>query len=173
MEWQERILNDGSRWQVYKRYFEPDALADELGGGRTLFAGRWFVAVRCLTRAALELSLASRRSSATTGSAAPASKPATRSSRCRSSSPTRASARTCSARRRASSKGEERRPWRGRAGRTLRRWLELEEDEFYATFYCASVTRCYPGKAPSGEATGRRRRESRSSARSGATGSSS
>jgi uracil-DNA glycosylase len=46
--------------------------------------------------------------------------------------------------------GEQRRPWRGRAGRTLRRWLELDEDEFYATFYCASVTRCYPGKAPSG-----------------------
>jgi uracil-DNA glycosylase len=46
--------------------------------------------------------------------------------------------------------GEERRPWRGRAGRTLRRWLELDEDDFYATFYCASVTRCYPGKAPSG-----------------------
>jgi uracil-DNA glycosylase len=46
--------------------------------------------------------------------------------------------------------GEERRPWRGRAGRTLRRWLELDEEEFYATFYCASVTRCYPGKAPSG-----------------------
>jgi uracil-DNA glycosylase len=32
----------------------------------------------------------------------------------------------------------------------LRRWLELDEDEFYTTFYCASVTRCYPGKAPSG-----------------------
>jgi uracil-DNA glycosylase len=46
--------------------------------------------------------------------------------------------------------GQERRPWRGRAGRTLRRWLGLEEDEFYATFYCASVTRCYPGKAPTG-----------------------
>jgi uracil-DNA glycosylase len=46
--------------------------------------------------------------------------------------------------------GEERRPWRGRAGRTLRRWLELEEDEFYAAFYCASVTRCYPGRAASG-----------------------
>ncbi len=46
--------------------------------------------------------------------------------------------------------GEERRPWRGRAGRTLRRWLELEEESFYATFYCASVTRCYPGRAPSG-----------------------
>jgi uracil-DNA glycosylase len=46
--------------------------------------------------------------------------------------------------------GVERRPWRGRAGKTLRRWLAMEEDEFYATFYCASVTRCYPGKAPSG-----------------------
>lgn len=46
--------------------------------------------------------------------------------------------------------GEERRPWRGRAGRTLRRWLGLEEDAFYATFYCASVTRCYPGRHPSG-----------------------
>jgi len=46
--------------------------------------------------------------------------------------------------------GEERLPWRGRAGKTLRSWLELDEDEFYATFFCASVTRCYPGRAPSG-----------------------
>jgi uracil-DNA glycosylase len=46
--------------------------------------------------------------------------------------------------------GEERRPWRGRAGKTLRRWLDLGEDEFYATFYCASVTRCYPGRPASG-----------------------
>jgi uracil-DNA glycosylase family 4 len=46
--------------------------------------------------------------------------------------------------------GEERRPWRGRAGQTLRRWLELDEEAFYDTFYCASVTRCYPGKHPSG-----------------------
>jgi len=45
-ERQERLLNDGSRWEVYKRYFEPDALAEELGGGETLHAGRWFVAVR-------------------------------------------------------------------------------------------------------------------------------
>ena len=43
---QERILNDGTCWEVYKRYFEPDELAAELGGGETLFAGRWFVAVR-------------------------------------------------------------------------------------------------------------------------------
>jgi uracil-DNA glycosylase len=46
--------------------------------------------------------------------------------------------------------GKERLPWRGRAGRTLRRWLELDEEAFYKTFYCASVTRCYPGRAPSG-----------------------
>jgi uracil-DNA glycosylase len=46
--------------------------------------------------------------------------------------------------------GVERRPWRGRAGRTLRGWLGLDEDAFYETFYCASVTRCYPGKHPSG-----------------------
>ena len=46
--------------------------------------------------------------------------------------------------------GQERLPWRGRAGQTLRRWLQLDEDTFYATFYCASVTRCYPGRAASG-----------------------
>jgi len=46
--------------------------------------------------------------------------------------------------------GEQRLPWRGRAGQMLRRWLELDEDAFYATFYCASVTRCYPGRAASG-----------------------
>ena len=46
--------------------------------------------------------------------------------------------------------GEERLPWRGRAGQTLRRWLELDEETFYRTFFCASVTRCYPGRTPSG-----------------------
>lgn len=46
--------------------------------------------------------------------------------------------------------GAEGRPWRGRAGRTLRRWFDLDEERFYATFYCASVTRCYPGKASGG-----------------------
>jgi uracil-DNA glycosylase len=45
---------------------------------------------------------------------------------------------------------DERRPWRGRAGRTLRRWLQMDEEAFYATFYCASVTRCYPGRSASG-----------------------
>ena len=46
--------------------------------------------------------------------------------------------------------GVERLPWRGRAGRTLRRWLDMDESTFYSTFYCASVTRCYPGAAASG-----------------------
>jgi uracil-DNA glycosylase len=46
--------------------------------------------------------------------------------------------------------GEERLPWRGRAGQQLRRWLEMDEETFYGTFYCAAVTRCYPGRAPSG-----------------------
>jgi uracil-DNA glycosylase len=46
--------------------------------------------------------------------------------------------------------GEQSRPWRGRAGQTLRRWLDLDEEAFYETFYCASVTRCYPGRPRSG-----------------------
>ena len=46
--------------------------------------------------------------------------------------------------------GLERLPWRGRAGRTLRRWLDMDEETFYATFYCASVTRCYPGRGSGG-----------------------
>ena len=44
----------------------------------------------------------------------------------------------------------ERRPWRGRAGQTLRQWLQLDEDSFYRLFYCASVMRCYPGRSPTG-----------------------
>jgi demethylmenaquinone methyltransferase/2-methoxy-6-polyprenyl-1,4-benzoquinol methylase len=41
-QWQERRLNDGSAHTVYKRFFEPDELAGELGG-EVLHAGRWFV----------------------------------------------------------------------------------------------------------------------------------
>jgi demethylmenaquinone methyltransferase/2-methoxy-6-polyprenyl-1,4-benzoquinol methylase len=46
VEVQERVLKDGSRWEVYKRYFSAEGLARELGGGRVVHAGRWFVAVR-------------------------------------------------------------------------------------------------------------------------------
>ena len=43
--WEERRLEDGSTWQVFKRVFDPDELAAELGG-EVLHAGRWFVVVR-------------------------------------------------------------------------------------------------------------------------------
>jgi ubiquinone/menaquinone biosynthesis C-methylase UbiE len=46
VEWQERVLNDGSRHEVYKRYFVAEDLAHELGGGEVLHAGDWFVMVR-------------------------------------------------------------------------------------------------------------------------------
>jgi demethylmenaquinone methyltransferase/2-methoxy-6-polyprenyl-1,4-benzoquinol methylase len=45
-QWQERVLNDGSRHTIYKRYFTGDGLAEELGGGEVLMDGAWFVVVR-------------------------------------------------------------------------------------------------------------------------------
>jgi ubiquinone/menaquinone biosynthesis C-methylase UbiE len=44
-EHQERVLNDGSRHLVYKRYFTSEGLIAEIGAGRALHSGRWFVAV--------------------------------------------------------------------------------------------------------------------------------
>lgn len=44
-EWQERLLADGSRWTVYKRFFLPQDLLSELGGGTVVHASRWFVLV--------------------------------------------------------------------------------------------------------------------------------
>lgn len=43
--WEERRLNDGSTWTVYKRVFTGERLAAELGGS-VLFEGSWFVVVR-------------------------------------------------------------------------------------------------------------------------------
>jgi ubiquinone/menaquinone biosynthesis C-methylase UbiE len=45
-EWQERVLNDGSQFRVFKRFFTPSDLLDELGGGTVLLENHWFVAVR-------------------------------------------------------------------------------------------------------------------------------
>ena len=45
-ERQTRVLNDGSEWTVYKRWFTGAGLAAELGGGEVLHDGQWFVAVR-------------------------------------------------------------------------------------------------------------------------------
>jgi SAM-dependent methyltransferase len=44
-QWQQRVLNDGSRHHVYKRYFDAGELAAELGG-EALLDGAWFTAAR-------------------------------------------------------------------------------------------------------------------------------
>jgi ubiquinone/menaquinone biosynthesis C-methylase UbiE len=41
-----RVLNDGSNWEVFKRWFTAAGLVKELGGGEALLEGRFFVAVR-------------------------------------------------------------------------------------------------------------------------------
>ena len=45
-EWSRRILEDGTSWEVYKRWFTPAGLLAELGGGDVLYAGTWFLVVR-------------------------------------------------------------------------------------------------------------------------------
>jgi ubiquinone/menaquinone biosynthesis C-methylase UbiE len=45
--WEERRLEDGSSWTVYKRVFTGEQLAAELGGdGEVLLEANWFVVVR-------------------------------------------------------------------------------------------------------------------------------
>jgi SAM-dependent methyltransferase len=41
----QRVLNDGSRHEVFKRWFDPPQLLAELGDGEIVHAGTWFVAV--------------------------------------------------------------------------------------------------------------------------------
>lgn len=43
---QERVLRDGTRHRVLKRFFTADALAAEVGAREVLHESRWFVAVR-------------------------------------------------------------------------------------------------------------------------------
>jgi ubiquinone/menaquinone biosynthesis C-methylase UbiE len=43
--WEERRLKDGSLWTVYKRVFDGEDLAEELGG-ELLFKGDWFLLAR-------------------------------------------------------------------------------------------------------------------------------
>jgi ubiquinone/menaquinone biosynthesis C-methylase UbiE len=45
-EIQHRELPDGTVWPVLKRYFTPEQLLDELGGGDVLHHGPWFVVAR-------------------------------------------------------------------------------------------------------------------------------
>jgi uracil-DNA glycosylase len=47
----------------------------------------------------------------------------------------------------------DRRPFAGRAGRTLFRWLDragIDEETARAEIYIAAITRCYPGPSPTG-----------------------
>lgn len=44
--YEERMLQDGSRWTVFKRYFRPAELLTELGGGEILHLGHYFLVVR-------------------------------------------------------------------------------------------------------------------------------
>jgi uracil-DNA glycosylase len=47
----------------------------------------------------------------------------------------------------------DRRPFAGRAGKTLFRWLAragMDESSFRSSVYIAAITRCYPGPSPSG-----------------------
>jgi demethylmenaquinone methyltransferase/2-methoxy-6-polyprenyl-1,4-benzoquinol methylase len=44
-QWQERVLSDGSRHQVYKRYLSGTQLAEEIDG-EVLMDGAWFVVAR-------------------------------------------------------------------------------------------------------------------------------
>jgi RNA polymerase-binding transcription factor DksA/ubiquinone/menaquinone biosynthesis C-methylase UbiE len=44
-QWQPRVLNDGSRHRIVKRYLRPDELAEEIDGSPVL-AGTWFVVAR-------------------------------------------------------------------------------------------------------------------------------
>jgi hypothetical protein len=50
-DWEERPLADGSQHLVYKRYFQPHKLAEELSGGEVIFGGEWFlIRTSCLSR---------------------------------------------------------------------------------------------------------------------------
>jgi ubiquinone/menaquinone biosynthesis C-methylase UbiE len=44
-QWEERVLNDGSRHQVFKRYLRGQQLAEEIGG-QVVHDGVWFVVAR-------------------------------------------------------------------------------------------------------------------------------
>ncbi len=112
--WEERPLKDGSTWPVFKRVFDPEALAAELGGRR---AARGPLVRRRAHRVTRYRSLASLKRDQRTLSRVrrgrlPARVAAGRSRRAR------ASARTCSARRPASSRATS--GGRGAAARARR-----------------------------------------------------
>ena len=151
-EWQERVLKDGSRWQVYKRLLH--ARGSRRGArrrrapARRALVRRRTVAQRVTRRRSSYRSLASlQRDNRVCRACVEAGYPLESWPVVEGRPGQRAYILGQAP---GIVEGEQRRPWRGRAGATLRRWLGVDEDEFYDTFYCASVTRCYPGRAPIG-----------------------
>ena len=47
-QWSPRVLQDGSSWEDYKRWFTSSELLAEVGGGDVLLDGHWFLVVRSL-----------------------------------------------------------------------------------------------------------------------------
>ena len=154
---QERILNDGSRWRSRSGTSRREQLAEELGGGETLHAGRWFVvvALACADvdapRGAALVPLARLAPARQPRAAAPAPSrvPARVAARSSHGRP-RASARTSSARRPASSRARSSGPGAAAPGRRSAAGSSSTRTRSTTTFYCAAVTRCYPGRPPSG-----------------------
>ena len=148
-EWQDADPQRRLPLDRLQAVLHAQGLLAELGGGDVVYSGTLVrLRPRVTRRRSSYRSLT--RSSATTAPAEPASRPGIRWSHSPSSRDGAGQRAYLFGQAPGVQEGDERRPWRGRAGRTLRRWLELDEDEFYATFYCASVTRCYPGRAASG-----------------------
>jgi demethylmenaquinone methyltransferase/2-methoxy-6-polyprenyl-1,4-benzoquinol methylase len=42
--WEERPLLDGSVYTIYKKYFTPEELVEEMGGAEVLYSTEWFLA---------------------------------------------------------------------------------------------------------------------------------
>ena len=156
------------RWQVYKRSSRRTMLAAELGGGERRLP-------RSLVRRRPRLTR--RRSSLPLARVAAARQPrlprvrrsrlsarvaAGRTSRTR---PARLHVRPGAGHRRGTRSGG---PGAAAPARPCAAGSSWTRTSSTRTFYCASVTRCYPGRRRPGAATARRRRASRSSARSGA-----
>ena len=150
-----RELNDGSTWEVYKRYFTGAGLATELGGGDVLFEGAWFVVVRAACSEPVVAPAGISYRSLASMQRDQRTLPGLR----RSGLPARVSA--CARAARGPARVPVRagaRDRRGRGAPAVARTRGPDapplarpgRGQFYETFYCASVTRCYPGARASG-----------------------
>src|SRR5262245_20703449 len=168
-EMSQRVLNDGSRWEVFKRYFTGARLAAELGGGGILHEGDWFVVVRSPWPGAGLPTARSARGGATRRSARRASRPASRSSRCPCSRRARTSARTCSVRRLEWSEGRSGGRGEGDPARRCAAGSRWTRTSSTARSTAPRSRGAIPARRRPGAAIAPRRRSSSSCASSGAT----